>query len=80
MAAGLAAAAAPVGADSGRADAALAAGANPACPNPEQAARQAAARFSDIDADNTHAANIGCLVYYGVTAGAGDGSRFDPAP
>ena len=79
MAVGLAAAAAPAGAVPGRADAALAAGANPACPYPVDVARQAAARFSDIEADHAHAANIGCLVFYGITAGAGDGSQYDPS-
>ena len=77
-AAGLAAATGPAGAVTGRADAALGADANPACPAPDDVARQAADRFSDIDADHTHAANIGCLVYYGITVGAGDGSYFDP--
>ena len=75
---GLAATAAPAAAETGRADAAFGAGTNPACPRPDDVARQAAERFSDIDAGYTHAANIGCLVYYGITVGAGDGSYFDP--
>ena len=74
---GLAATATSAGADPGRADAARASGVNPACPDPERAAREAAVRFSDIDTDDAHAANIGCLVYYRITAGAGDGSRYD---
>lgn len=67
-----------VGATVGQADAAIGADDNPACPSPNDVARQAAARFSDIDADYGHAANIGCLVYYGITVGAGDGSGFAP--
>ena len=79
VAGALAAAAVPAVADTGRADAALSAGAHPACPDPGQAAREAAARFVDIAADHAHAADIGCLVYYRVTFGAGDGSGYDPA-
>ena len=75
-AAGLAAGGAPAAATTGQADAAL--DANPACPEPREVARQTAARFTDVDADHVHAANIGCLVYYGITGGAGDGSYYDP--
>lgn len=76
MAAGLAASALPAAATTGQADAAL--DANPACPEPRQVARQTAARFTDVNADHVLAADIGCLVYYGITGGAGDGSYYDP--
>lgn len=78
VAAGLAAAAAPAGAVPGVADAALDPGENPACPDSHSVAHEAAERFSDVEADHTHAADIGCLVYYGITVGAGDGSHYDP--
>ncbi len=61
----------------GEPDAALA-GSNPACPDREQAAGQAAGRFLDIDEDDVHAANIGCIAYYRVTVGVGDGTRYAP--
>ncbi len=51
---------------------------NPACPDRTRAAQQAAGRFADIGVDTTHAANIGCIAYYGVTVGAGDGTRYAP--
>ena len=83
LAAGLAAAAlwaaaGPGHAATGRADAAFDPSANPACPMPDEVARQTAQRFTDIEAGHTHAANIGCLVHFGITVGAGDGSYFDP--
>ena len=78
VAVGLALAPTSAAAVPGRADATLGAGANPACPQPDRVAREAAARFGDIDADYVHAANVGCLVYYGITVGAGDGSRYAP--
>ena len=51
---------------------------NPACPDRTRAAQQAAGRFADIGVGTTHAANIGCIAYYGVTVGAGDGTRYAP--
>lgn len=67
----------PAGGAAGEPDAALA-GPNPACPDEEEAAGQAAGRFPDIDAGDVHAANIGCIAHYGITAGAGDGTRYAP--
>ena len=50
---------------------------NPACPDPELVAEQASHRFTDVEASDTHAASIGCIVYYGITAGSRDGSSYD---
>lgn len=49
---------------------------NPACPNAGRAAEQAAGRFYDVEASDTHAAAIGCIAYYGVTVGAGAGDIY----
>ena len=49
---------------------------NPACPNEGRAAEQAAGRFYDVEASDTHAAAIGCVAFYGVTLGAGDGTIY----
>lgn len=67
----------PAGGAVGEPDAALA-GSNPACPDWEQAAGQAAGRFLDIDEGGVHAANIGCIAYYRITVGVGDGTRYAP--
>ena len=56
----------------------LANGDNPACPNPEMVALQAEYRFSDLTASDPHAASIGCIAYYGISLGAGNGSYYDP--
>ena len=66
------------GAAPNAADAALPAGPNPACPDEEAAAEQAALRFQDVADDNAHAANIGCIAYYEITLGAGNGGLFAP--
>ena len=71
------AAALPAGGAVGSQDAALA-GPNPACPDSDQAAGQSAGRFLDIDVDDVHAANIGCIAHYGITVGVGDGTRYAP--
>ena len=31
-------------------------------------------QFSDVDEDHTHAGNINCIAYYGITLGKGDGT------
>lgn len=49
---------------------------NPACPNVGRAAEQAAGRFYDVKASDTHAAAIGCVAFYGITLGAGDGTIY----
>ena len=66
------------GAATGAPDAALPAGPNPACPDENAAAEQAALRFQDVADDSTHAANIGCIAYYEITLGAGNGGLFAP--
>ena len=68
----------PAGGVVGEPDAALPGGENPACPDQEQAAGQAAGRFLDIDEGGVHAANIGCIAYYRITVGVGDGARYAP--
>lgn len=73
-----AAAVVPAGGTAGEPDAALSGGPNPACPDRDRAAGQAAGRFSDVSEGDAHAANIGCIAYYEITVGAGDGSRFAP--
>ncbi len=69
---------APADAVVGQADGAFQGTGNPACPDPEAVSKETANRFRDIDADHAHAATIGCIVYYGITSGTGDGSRFSP--
>ncbi len=68
----------PAGGVAGAPDGALAGGSNPACPDPDRAAEQAAGRFTDVAEDNAHAANIGCIAYYKITLGVGDGARYAP--
>ena len=68
----------PAGGVAGTPDGALAGGSNPACPDPDRAAEQAAGRFTDVTEADSHAANIGCIAYYKITLGVGDGARYAP--
>ena len=65
------------GATEGTPDASPAGGNNLACPD-QNIAEQASNRFFDIAVTNVHAANIGCIAYYEITVGVGDGSHYAP--
>ncbi len=70
--------ASPAAAATGTSDAGLPASGNPACPDRQEVAKQADRRFTDIKASHALAADIGCVAYYEITTGAGDGTRFAP--